>query len=58
LTSLAIKLPQQLPLHSVSSTGMHGKKVVSSTVILETQAARNLPSITVSSVAVVQSPCW
>jgi len=35
---------------------MKGKKVVSSTVILETQAAWNLPS-TVSTVPVVQLPC-
>jgi len=32
-------------------------KVVGSAVILETQAAWNLPSTTVSTVAVVQLPC-
>jgi len=36
---------------------MQGEKVVSSTVILEIQAARNLPSTTVSTVAVAQLPC-
>ena len=51
--SLAVKRPQN-PLYSVSSLGMHGKKVVSSTVILEMQAAWNLPSTTVSTVAVAQ----
>ena len=35
---------------------MKGKKVVSSTVILETQAAWNVPS-TASTVPVVQLPC-
>ena len=36
---------------------MQGKKVVRSTVILEMQAAWNLPSTTVSTVTVVQLPC-
>jgi len=36
---------------------LQGKKVVSSAVILETQAAWNLPSTTVSTVAVVQLLC-
>jgi len=35
---------------------MQGKKVVSSTVILETQVARNLPSTNVSTVAVAELP--
>ena len=35
----------------------HGKKAVISTVILETQAARNLRSTTVSTITVVQLPC-
>ena len=45
--------------HSVSFIRMQGKKVVSSIVILEMQAAGNLPSTstTVSTVAVVQLPC-
>jgi len=34
-----------------------GKKVVSSTVILEMQTAWNLPSTTVSTVTVAQLPC-
>jgi len=36
---------------------MYGKEVVSSIVILKTQAARNLPSTTVSTVTVAQLPC-
>jgi len=36
---------------------LQGKKVVRSRVILEMQAAWNLPSTTVSTVTVVQLPC-
>ena len=65
LTSPAIK--QQPLLCSVSfiittflpcslMIRLHGKKVVISAVILETQAARNLPSTTVSTAAVAQLP--
>jgi len=36
---------------------MHGKKVASSTAILETQAACNLSIIAVSVAAVVHLPC-
>jgi len=36
---------------------LQGKKVVSSTVILETPAAWSLQSTTVSTVAVAQLPC-
>lgn len=36
---------------------MHGKKVASSTAILETQAACNLSSTAVSIAAVVHLPC-
>jgi len=56
MMSLAIEHPQQPPLYSVSFVRMQGKKVVSSTMILETQAAWNLPS-NVLVVALVQLPC-
>ena len=39
LMSQAVKHPQHSPLYSVSLIRLQGKKVVSSTVILETQAA-------------------
>ena len=42
---------------SVSLIRLHSKKVVISTVILETQAARNLRSTTVLTFAVAQLPC-
>ena len=57
LTSLAVKQPKCPPLYSVSLIRLHGKKVVISTVISEMQAARNLPSTTVSTVTVAQLPC-
>ena len=43
--------------HSVLFVRMYGKEVVSSIVILEMQAAGNLPSTTVSTVTVAQLPC-
>ena len=52
VTSPAIKQPKHPPLYSASFIRVYGKKVVISTVILETQAARNLQSTTVSTVAV------
>jgi len=54
LTSQAVKHPQPSPFYSVSLIRVQGKKVVSSTVILETQAAWHLPSTTVSTDTVVQ----
>ena len=57
LTSQAVKHLQHSLLYFVSLVRMQGKKVVSSTVILETQAAWNLRSTTVSTVAVAQLPC-
>ena len=57
LTSQAVKHPQHSPLYSISLIRLQGKKVVSSTVILETQAGWHLPSTTVSTVAVAQLPC-
>ena len=44
LTSQAVKHPQHSPFYSVSLIRLQGKKVVSSTVTLETQAAWHLPS--------------
>jgi len=49
--SLAVKQPQHALLYSVLTIR---RKVVSSTVILETQAARYSPNTAVSTVAVVQ----
>ena len=57
LTSQAVKHSQHSPLYFVSLIRLKVKKVGSSTVILETQAAWNLPSTTVSTVAVAQLPC-
>ena len=57
LTSKAVKHPQYSPLYSVSLIRLQGKKVVSSTVILETQAAWHLPSSTVPTFALAQLPC-
>ena len=57
LTSPTVKLLKRPPLYSFSFIRLHGKKVVISTVILETQAACNLRSTTVSTVAVAQLPC-
>ena len=57
VTSPAVKQPKRPPIYSVSFIRVYGKKVVMSTVILETQAARNLRSTTVSTVAVAQLPC-
>jgi len=57
LTSRAVKHPQYSPFYSVSLIRLQGKKVVSSTVILEMQAAWHLPSTTVSTVTVAQLPC-
>ena len=57
LTSPAAKQPKRPPLYSVSFVRLYGKKVVISTVISETHAARNLRSTTVSTVAVAQLPC-
>jgi len=56
LTSQAVKHPQHSPFYFLSLIRLQGKKVVSSTVILETQAAWHLPSITVSTVTVAQLP--
>ena len=56
MMSLAIKRPQHPLLYSVSFVRMQGKKVGSSTMILEIQAAWNLLS-NVSVVALVQLPC-
>ena len=44
-------------VYSVSFIRLHSKKVTISTVILEMQAARNLQSTTVSTVAVARLPC-
>ena len=52
LTSPAVKQPKRPPLYSVSLIRLYGKKVV-----IETQAARNLRSTTVSIAAVAQLPC-
>ena len=57
LTSPAVKQPKRPPLYSVSLIRLHGKKAVISTVISETQAARNLRSTTVSTITVAQLPC-
>ena len=51
MTSPALKQPTRPPLYSVSFIRVYGKVVK---VILETQAARNLRSTTVSTVAVAQ----
>ena len=51
------KILQHPPLYSILSIRMNGKKVVSSTVIFKMRTARNLPSTTVSAVAVAQFPC-
>jgi len=56
LSSLALKHPQHPPIYSISFVRMQGKKVVSSIVILETQAAWNLPSTIASIVSVLQLP--
>ena len=56
LTSPAVKHPQHSPFYSITLIRLQGKKVVSSTVILETQAAWHLPSTTVSTVTVAQLP--
>ena len=52
LTSPVVKDLQHPLLYSVIFVEMQGKKVVSSTVILEMQAAWNLPSSTASTVTV------
>ena len=57
LTSQTVKHPQHSSFYSVSLIRLQGKKVASSTVILETQAAWHLPSTTVSTVTVAQLPC-
>ena len=57
LTSPAVKQPKRPPLYSVSLIRLHGKKAVISTVISETQAARNLRSTTVSTITEAQLPC-
>ena len=54
LTSQAVKHPQHSPIYFVSLIRPQGKKVVSSIVILEMQAAWNLRSTTVSTLAVAQ----
>jgi len=54
LTSQAIKHLQHSPIYFVSLIRPQGKEVVRSTVILEMQAAWNLPSTTVSTFAVVK----
>ena len=57
LTSPAVKQPKRPSLYSVSLIRLHGKKAVISTVISETQAARNLRSTTVSTITIAQLPC-
>ena len=57
LTSQAVKHLQHSLFYSVLLIRLQGKKVVSSTVILEMQAAWHLPSTTVSNFTEAQLPC-